>query len=155
MPDQAPAKGPVDLAKGKGFPMECRVTQPPKTAFVPPKPWSEQPPNKGTFWIGEAGLWTALPLDGSWGQLALGEKFWWWSGEFDASKNTTPDLTLTARRLDGKAPDYQVSDATNGYHPSFHEAILIGVRLPAPGCWEITGEYKGHLLSFVLWVPGE
>ena len=98
-------------------------------------------------------MWTALPQDGSWRQLALGEKFWWWSEEFDVKEDTMPDLRITARRLDGEAAAFETGEATNGFHESFHWAMLAGVQLPSPGCWEFTGEYKGHELSFVLWVP--
>jgi hypothetical protein len=131
----------------------CPVTQPPKTPFIPPEPWPSQPPGEGQFWLGDSGLWTALPISGSWRQLALGEKFWWWSEKFDVAEDAMPDLTVTARRLDGDVPSFQVSEATNGYHESFNWAMLIGVELASPGCWEFTGQYKGHQLSFVLWVP--
>ena len=30
--------------------------------------------------------------------------------------------------------------------------MLTGVYVPAPGCWEITREYDGNKLSFVVWV---
>lgn len=133
----------------------CPVTQPPDAPFVPPNPYPPQPPGDDQFWFGESGLWTALPRSGSWRQLALGEKFWWWSEEFDVSEDTTPDLLVTARRLDASAPDFQVSEATNGYHHSFHWAMLVGVQLPEPGCWAFTGQYNDHQLSFVLWVPLE
>ena len=132
---------------------DCPVTQPPKTPFIPPEPWPSQPPGEGQFWLGDSGLWTALPISGSWRQLALGEKFWWWSEKFDVAEDAMPDLTVTARRLDGDVPSFQVSEATNGYHESFNLAMLIGVELASPGCWEFTGQYKGHQLSFVLWVP--
>jgi hypothetical protein len=33
--------------------------------------------------------------------------------------------------------------------------MLTGVYLPAPGCWEITGNYEGTQLSFVVWVVAE
>jgi hypothetical protein len=132
---------------------ECAVTRPPQPAFIPPDPWPSRPPDAGQFWYGEGGLWTALPEEGSWRQLAFGEKFWWWSAEFDASLEPAPDLTLTAQRLDGDAPFFQISDATHGFHKSFYMAMLIGVELPSPGCWEITGQYHGHELTFVLWVP--
>ena len=132
---------------------DCPVTRPPKSPFIPPEPWPSQPPGKDQFWLGDNGLWTALPASGSWRQLALGEKFWWWSEEFDVTEDAMPNLTVTARRLDGDAPSFQVSEATNGYHESFNWAMLIGVELASPGCWEFTGQYKGHQLSFVLWVP--
>lgn len=133
----------------------CPVTRPPDTPFTPPAPWPAQPPGPGQFWFGDSGLWTALPADGSWRQLALGEKFWWWSQAFDVSEDATPDLTVTARRLDGDAPSFRASPATNGYHASFHWAMLMGVQLASPGCWAFTGQYKDHQLSFVLWVPPE
>ncbi len=133
----------------------CPVTRAPELPFTPPAPWPAQPPTPGQFWFGDDGLWTALPADGNWRQLALGEKFWWWSAAFDVAEDATPDLTVTARRLDGDAPVFQASPATNGYHDSFHWAMLMGVQLPSPGCWEFTGHYKDSLLSFVLWVPSE
>lgn len=138
--------------------LDCPVTQPPDPPFIPADPWPSQPPEKGQFWYGDSRLWTALPTNGSWRQLALGEKFWWWSEEFeelDVFEDDTPDLTVTARRLDVDAPPFRVTEATNGYHESFHWAMLIGVELASPGCWEFTGQYKGHRLSLVLWVPPE
>lgn len=133
----------------------CQVTQPPDPSFVPPDPWPSRPPGTGKFWFGDNSLWTALPTNGSWRQLVLGEKFWWWSENFNGSKDATPDLTVTAKNLDGEAPLFQTSDATNGYHESFNWAMLIGVDLASPGCWEFTAQYEGHQLSFILWVPPE
>lgn len=135
---------------------DCPVTQPPEPPFIPPSPWPAQPPGRPyEFWFGDDGLWTALPIGGSWRQLALGEKFWWWSEEFDVYEDDTPDLIVIANRLDGDASAFQTIGATNGYHESFNWAMLIGVKLPSPGCWEFTGQYKEHQLSFVLWVPQE
>jgi predicted small secreted protein len=152
---EAVARASQETALVKTRFSDCPVTQTPQPAFVPPDPWPEVPPDKDRFWYGDRGLWTALPLNGSWPQLALGEKFWWWSEEFDVSQDATPDLIVTARRLDGQVPSFQVSEATNGYHQSFHWAMLVGVELSSPGCWEFTGQYKGHQLSFILWVPAE
>ena len=155
-PTPAPLPSPVPPTRAAlAGRSDCPVTQPPEPAFIPPAPWPAQPPGTHEFWFGNNGLWTALPLTGRWRQLALGEKFWWWSEEFDVSEDTTPDLTVTARRLDGDAPSFLVSEATNGYHESFNWAMLMGVKLASPGCWEFTGHYKGHHLSFILWVPPE
>jgi hypothetical protein len=30
--------------------------------------------------------------------------------------------------------------------------MLVGVYFPTPGCWEVTGEYKGQKVSFVVWL---
>lgn len=152
---QAAAKASDETTSAIAGLSDCPVTQPPEPPFSPPPPWPSQPLGTDEFWFGESGLWTALPLNGSWRQLALGEKFWWWSAEFDVSEDATPDLTVTAKRLDGDAPSFQVSEATNGYHESFNWAMLMGVTLASPGCWEFTGQYKDHQLSFVLRVPSE
>ena len=134
---------------------DCPVTRIPEVDFIPPEPWPSQPPGTDEFWFGSRGLWTALPQSGSWRQLALGEKNFWWSEEFDVSEDETPDLKVTARRLDGDTADFQVSEATNAYHESINWAMLVGVDLASPGCWEFTGQYKDHQLSFVVWVPEE
>jgi hypothetical protein len=131
----------------------CPIIVAPEVAFVPPAPWPDMPPDADRFWFGEAGLWTALPVSGKWPQLASGEKFLLWSEEFDVTKDETPDITLTARRLDGKAPLYQTTHATNLYHESVHWAMLVGVHLPSPGCWQFDIAYKDHHLDLVLWAP--
>ncbi len=154
-PGEAAAKVMGKTPIGKTAAEACPVTQAPGSEFIPPEPWPPQPPGEDQFWYGQDGLWAALPRDGSWRQLALGEKFWWWSEAFDVSEDDTPNLTVTAERLDGDAPIFRTDEATNGYHPSFNWAMLVGVELPSPGCWQFTGEYKGQQLSFVLWVPAE
>ncbi len=30
--------------------------------------------------------------------------------------------------------------------------ILVGLRLPEPGCWEITGQYDDDSVSVVVWI---
>lgn len=78
----------------------------------------------------------------------------WWSADFPGGQGEpVPDLVLTARRLDAEGPEWRSGRATNGYHPSFHWAMLVGVRLPAPGCWEFTARYRGHELKVVVGVP--
>lgn len=149
-----PESAPVStLPLPTGAPFVCPVTKPPETAFVPPDPWPAVPPDAGRFWFGDRDLWTALPVDGQWAQLAHGEKFWWWSAEFDVSVDDTPDLRITARRLDGDAPPFESFPATNGYHDSINWAMLSGVTLPTAGCWEITGDYQGEQLTLVVNVP--
>jgi hypothetical protein len=61
---------------------------------------------------------------------------------------------MRAQRLDLPDQIFEQSGATNASHSSFPAtAMLQGVQLPLPGCWEITGEYKGEALTFVVWVP--
>jgi hypothetical protein len=132
---------------------DCPVSTPPETRFIPPTPWPEYPPQADEFWYGTAGFWTALPSSGSWRQLALGEKFWFWSEAYSMAEDATPDIVLTAERLDGKATPFYTDEATNGYHESFGQAMLTGVTLASPGCWEFTAQYLDFEISFVLWVP--
>ncbi len=152
LPAQSAGREAEAAPEGKSQ-ADCPITLPPGERFVPPKPWPEHPPEPGEFWFGEPGLWTALPNDGSWAQLALGEKFWFWSEAYLLSEDYTPDITLTATLLEGKAPVFQTTEATNGYHPSFGQAMLTGVTLGAPGCWEFQVEFKEFEISFVVWVP--
>ncbi|HEX6305914.1 MAG TPA: hypothetical protein VFZ76_17080 [Anaerolineales bacterium] len=134
-------------------PKSCPVTQPQDPPYVPSAPVPATAPYAGQFWYGEQDLWTMLPVDGTWGQLARGEKVFWWREGYDGSQEPEPELAMNARRLDGPAPEaHSDSPATNAYHPDFHWAMLQGFSVATPGCWEITGKYGGHELSFVVWV---
>jgi len=146
---------PTPISESAQHPPEnCPVTRPPQPRFVPPEPWPERPPDAGEFWHGSDDLWTALPGDGVWAQLARGDKVFWWRQGFDGSIEYRPALGMTARRLDGPAPAARSDPpATNAYHPSFHWAMLTGFEVPTPGCWEMTGRYDGHELTFITWVP--
>ena len=141
-------------AQSAGLPPQaCPVTVQPDDPFIPPDPWPATSPDPGRFWYGNPELWTALPLSGSWPQLANGDKFWLWSEQFDVHQDETPDFTVTAERLDAAAPTFRSDETTNGYHESWHWAMLTGVELPSPGCWQFEVTYKGHQLEFVVQVP--
>lgn len=150
-------KTAADTSKG-----DCPVTQPPKKAFVPPAPFPESPPAEDIFWYGSDDLWTSLPIDGTWWGLPYHthedgsghyvQKVVWWNKDYDWQSEPKPEFTVKARRLDGPAPTYESSEATNLYTPDYGSAILTGVEVPALGCWEYTGSYKGHELSFVIQV---
>ena len=129
------------------------MTTPPEPPFIPPETYPAVPPNPGEFWYGTPVLWTALPEDGTWGQLARGEKFFWWSADYVLQDEPMPGLTVTGRRLDADATNFTTSDATNASHKSFGTAMLVGIELPTPGCWEITGAYQGENLTLVVFVP--
>jgi hypothetical protein len=84
----------------------------------------------------------------------LTEKTAWGSVDFDLRKEPYPDLKVTGRRLDGDAPPLLTTEATNALTgPTTANAeMVVGVYVPTPGCWEITGEYRGQKLSYVVWV---
>jgi len=90
------------------------------------------------------GTWSGLPYhDG-----ATGQKVFWWSQGYDWRN----PLTVTGRRIDGSAPPLVASTATNAFAEDIGSSILVGVEIPAAGCWEITGHLNGVTLSFVVWV---
>jgi hypothetical protein len=78
--------------------------------------------------------------------------------DFDYRKKEDYDLKVTGRRLDGDAPPLVVDKVTNALFVP-RAVMLTGVIVPTPGCWEITGAYKGQQLNFVVWVysvkPGD
>ena len=131
------------------------VTPPPQPPFVPPDPFLPEPPSSEFVWYGSRHLWTDLPVDGAWGQLLEGEKTFWWNENYVWNHEPEPALAVNAQRLDDPAIWVEAGPATNAYHPSFQSAMLVGLQLPSPGCWEISGRYQGQTLAFVVWVPPE
>lgn len=142
--------GGQSLAQGRATGEACPVTQPLEPPFRPPG--EGVAPFEGTFWYGSDDLYLALPLDGTWAQLAHGEKLFWWSVHYEGEWQ--PAMTLRAERLDGSQEIVEQIGATNARHNSFPAvAMLQGVDLPSGGCWQITGTYEGAALTFVVWVP--
>jgi hypothetical protein len=134
----------------------CPVTAP-DMAFVPPDPYPPAAP-RGSFWYGNAGLWTMLQNEGRWSGLWRNEdgfrqKVFWWHPGFDGRVEQRPALRVVARRLDRDAPLYEVVGATNAHNDGFGGngwTMLTGVDVPSEGCWEFMAEYRGHALSFVV-----
>ena len=151
---------PAAVPVTEGPPKNCPVTQPPDPAFLPPDPSLTQVSGPHHFWYGTVDLWTMLPVVGVWRGLPYHQaegghysnKVFWWHVGYDWQTEPEPEFTVTARRLDNVAPHYESTAATNAYTPDFGSAILTGVEIPTPGCWEFTGQYQDHSLSFVVWV---
>ena len=145
-----PATPPVAAKARQASPPEsCPVTRPPNPPFTPPPPYPPVPGSR--FWYGTEALWTWLPADGTW-QILRDKSFWWRVG-YDWRTEQQPRLKVTGRRLDAPAPPFVDSGpATNGYRDDIGAFMLTMVDLATPGCWEITGEYAGTQLSFVVWV---
>ena len=147
----------ASVEQGAHPPANCATTRA-DDAFVPPPPYAPVAPFRGRFWYGTEALWAMPSADGLWHGLAtpqgIGNKVFWWSLEWDWRHDMKPELTVTARRLDADAPSLRVSPATNAHNAAdIHHAMLVGLNIPTRGCWELTGEYKGHTLSYIVWVP--
>jgi hypothetical protein len=81
----------------------------------------------------------------------LTNKIFWFSVDYDRHREGNANLKVTGRRLDGDAPPLWTLPTTNALGDPY-DAMLTGVYMPTAGCWEITGEYKGQKLSFVVWL---
>jgi hypothetical protein len=139
-------------------PETCPVTVPGEDAFTPA---SETPdelsPGDDQVWYGTPEHWTKIQpneqvRNRSW--LSPGAKTFWWSENFPGGGSEgSPNITVTAENLDGLAPTVKSGGpGTNGFHPELGDFMLVGVELPATGCWKLTAEYKGATLSYVMWV---
>ncbi len=136
-------------------PESCPVTKPSNPPFIPPQPYPAQAP-EAEFWYGTDSLWTAIPQTGKWDGLphesaGFTQKVFWWSKEYSIASEPEPALLVTGRRIDAPAGPLQASKATNAFSSDL-QSMLVGVDIPTLGCWEITGEYKGIELIFVVWV---
>ena len=113
---------------------------------------------KSEDWYGNESLAVILRPDGVWWGMGpehrYRDKLFWWSYGFKPGYES--HLTVTGRRLDSDSPPADVSRASNAEAPSLGGwAMLVAVEFPSAGCWEITGQYLGQKLSFVVEVPTE
>ena len=115
-------------------------------ALGPPLP-------KSANWHGSEALAVQLPQTGTWPTTAPGAaisvKLFWWSAGFRPGMES--NLNVTIRELSGAPVTAEISKPTNAHAPSLGGwTMLTGIHFPQPGCWEITGQYLGQSLSFVV-----
>jgi hypothetical protein len=106
------------------------------------------------FWYGTADLWVQLPLDGRWHDLpfdgkSYSQKIFWFSRDYDWHKEPRPDIVVKSRRVDVDGPTFTLKEGTNAFGRDW-QSMLTGVILPTTGCWEISGQYHGTRLTFVV-----
>src|ERR1044072_7546015 len=139
-------------------PASCPVPLAPAIPFTPPG-LPQRAKDDKFVWLGTKKLWTSVHSSGDvwgWGPRAPGSsnltaKIFWFSVDYDRHKEGNADLKVTGTRLDGDAPPLWTLPTTNALGKPY-DAMLTGVYVPTPGCWEITGGYKGQKLSFVVWL---
>lgn len=129
----------------------CPWTKPEGNAFVPPSPYPADPP-EGFFWYGTEALWTALPVDGNYGE----RKSVWWSANFPGGgTEEDPDITVEWR-AEGLATPVRTTQGpgTNAYTDADGWFMIAdGADPRTPGCWEVTATYKEATLTYVYFVP--
>jgi hypothetical protein len=106
--------------------------------------------------------------DGAWPTTSPGAriavKVFWWSAAFRAG--TQSSLKIEIENLSGGAMTARVTDTTNAYLGELTKVgasdlfrsepapdkwrMLVGIDFPDPGCWQITGEFFGQKLTFVV-----
>jgi hypothetical protein len=138
-------------------PEACPLTKPQEPAFIPPPPYQQESISAGSFWYGTEALWVSLRHNGTWAELPYRnegyvQKILWWSEGFDPYAEPSPEFTTTLRRLDQPGPSLVQTGASHGWHPQLVSFIVGGAHIPSTGCWEVTGQYKDAVLSFVVWV---
>lgn len=150
--------GPLGSAPGTSPPGRdtCPVTKP-DPPFVPPAGYPATPLISGRGWYGSASLWTALHEDGEdWTGLpltptGLPQKTFWWSADWLPGAEPEPAITVSGRRLD-QTGTVTFGPGTNASAGDIGTAMLVGIDLPGPGCWEIAARYRSVKLSYVVWV---
>jgi hypothetical protein len=135
----------------------CPVTKPPAQPFVPPPPyWTEHNPDQ--FWYGTESLWTLLGVQGTWhignkvlkDEGAYRNKLIYWRGGFDWRREPEPKLIVIAKRLDSEVPSVATDTAHAVFVPTERAAMMTAIDIPSSGCWELTAQYGGQKLSFVV-----
>jgi hypothetical protein len=150
---------PLATSGGATPPASCPITKRPVPAFAPPARFpATAPGSPGSFWYGGDELWTVVHDDGLWGGVpdasgGYGNKSFWWSAAYKVDEEPQPALLVLARRLDGPETA-QSGEATNAAASDIGSAMLTGLTVPTSGCWELTGSYRGHELTYVVWIPG-
>ena len=114
----------------------------------PPFPESEN-------WYGSEALAVMLPAEGRWAttkkDASIAVKLFWWSSGFKPGMEE--NLTVKIRNLSGGENDAVANRPTNAHAESLGGwTMLTGIDFRTPGCWEISGEYLGQTLTFVVQV---
>jgi hypothetical protein len=78
-----------------------------------------------------------------------GAKLTYWHRGFDWRKRK-PELTVVAKRLDREAPIVAAGPTNAVFVTTDKPAMMTGIDIPSSGCWEITAQYRGDSLSFVV-----
>lgn len=128
-----------------------RAAFPPRGLSVRASDLSESPPEPFA-WYGSPELWTVLDRDG----VFTERNSFWWSINFPGGRfEEQPDISVVAQRLDqAAAPIRSESLGTNAFTAISGWLMIADFPFtPPPGCWVVTGTYKGASLTFVLDIP--
>lgn len=134
----------------------CAVTGRPAKPFVPPSPYLVRPPDPVSFWFGTTALWTqvwAPPPWTPWNEQQLIRMYWASTKE---SGQDHPPLVVKIKRLDAEDVEHVFEGSESISYTPQHFGMRAAVIFPSVGCWEVTGQYLGTSLSYVVQIePAE
>ena len=82
------------------------------------------------------------------GIIGVGEQdLVWFSSGFEPGRVERLDISIT--RLDGGATAATVAPRPDAVVTERGD-LVTGIDLPEAGCWEVTGEFDGQRLNFVI-----
>jgi hypothetical protein len=142
------------------IPASCAVTTRPARPFIPPPEYRRTELPEHLFFIGTSELFTAIhePMIWYWrphsSGVILTEKVFWYRRGYSWREEPIPKIKVTGERIDGPAPPLELpyGRPTHAIFSPDFSAMLTGVYVPVPGCWEVNGDYEGNKVSFVVWV---
>jgi hypothetical protein len=139
-----------DAKTQKPIPDDCPVTLPTEPRYDPELPYGRET-NIGSFWYGSDALFVWIRADGRWPRQQ--DRMLWFRKQRDwQADHPRPQLNVTAHRIDADGP-LAIFLPVQSESPGVHAAVLqTAIKLPARGCWQISGNYKSDFLSFVVWV---
>ena len=97
-------------------------------------------------------VWAGLPVDDG----LFGQKWIWWSDAPTETAEAMLPITVTGRQLDGSASLEAKAGGpgNNGFREDIGPFMMVGIEIPAAGCWELTARYGDAELSYVVMVEG-
>ena len=104
-------------------------------------------------WYGSKDLAVRLPKSGIWPTTQRGHsisvKLFWYIDGFVAGEEDR--FVGSIRRLDPGDNDAVLSQPTNAGGASLGDwTVLTGIDFPSAGCWEVSGNFNGKKLRFVV-----
>ena len=104
-------------------------------------------------WFGTKDMAVILPEDGVWPTTVPGHsisvKLFWFIDGFESGQEG--EFVGSIRRLDEGKNDAVISEPTNAGGPSLGAwTVLTGIDFPSAGCWEVSGQFRGRVLTFVV-----
>lgn len=129
----------------------CPVTLRPERAFIPPYPYLVRPPDPVAFWYGTSALWTQLWAPPPWTPWKAQQPVRMYWASASKADDAQPALVVTLNLLDSEGPTQQLVAAPEAiaYTPK-RFGMIASVTFPSAGCWQVTGEYRGKKLKYVV-----